>query len=283
MPAAATPSRLPLVAAAPIRPAPIRVRPDGRAHVVCRAMRGYGPTSYGDAFADVYDDWYGEVSDVDATVSTMVELAGPGGSVLELGAGTGRLAVPLAEAGLRVTGIDASAAMLDQLHRRDPAGRVAVHHGDMVADLPPGPFDAVLVAYNTIFNLPDERSQRTCFAAVAQRLGDGGCFVVEAFVPDTRPWAGSDVSVRSMSVDRVVLSLSRHDPEHQRAEGQFVELVDGGTVRLRPWSIRWTTVEQLDEYAGAAGLRVRARWADMARTPFDDDSTGHVTVYERMR
>jgi SAM-dependent methyltransferase len=246
-------------------------------------MRGYDDHSYGDAFADVYDEWYAGVSDVGATVERMVDVAGDGGRVLELGVGTGRLAVPMAQAGLVVVGVDSSEAMLERLRRRDPDGAVTVVRGDMVADLPEGPFDAALVAYNTIFNLLDEAAQRRCFAAVADRLVTGGSFVVEAFVPDvaTHATTPTDVSVRSLAVDRVVLSVTVNDPADQRAEGQFVEFTEAGGVRLRPWAIRWATPDQLDAMAAAAGLALADRWADMTTAAFDDDSTAHVSVYER--
>jgi SAM-dependent methyltransferase len=242
-------------------------------------VRGYGSNSYGDGFADVYDEWYADVTDVDATVARLAELAGPGGNVLELGVGTGRLAVPLADAGLSVTGIDSSTAMLEQLASRDPDGRVVSIAGDMVDDLPAGPFDAALVAYNTLFNLLADGAQQRCFAAVARRLRPGGRFVVEAFVPDADQASGSDVSVRSMEVDRVVLSVSRHSPDGQQASGQFVEFTESGGVRLRPWSVRWATVEQLDAMAAAAGFDREARFGSMSGEPFTDDSAQHVTVY----
>ncbi|MGA7757546.1 MAG: class I SAM-dependent methyltransferase [Ilumatobacteraceae bacterium] len=246
-------------------------------------MRGYDERSYGDGFADVYDEWYADVTDVDATVRRMTALAGPGGSVLELGVGTGRLAIPMTTAGLRVVGVDSSQPMLDRLAERDTAGTVTVIRGDMVDDLPDGPFDAALVAYNTIFNILDAEGQQRCFDAVAARLRPGATFVVEAFVPDADrpPTSTSDVSVRSLAADRVVLSVSVDDPEHQRAEGQFVQFTESGGVRLRPWSIRWSTPEQLDEMAERAGLVLRDRSTDMTGTPFTPDSEQHVSVYEK--
>jgi SAM-dependent methyltransferase len=229
----------------------------------------------------VYDDWYAEVTDVSATVARMTEVAGPAGRVLELGVGTGRLAVPMAQAGLAVTGIDSSDAMLDRLAERDPDGAVTVICGDMVDDLPAGPFDAVLVAYNTIFNLLGDGQQQRLFDRVADRLTTGGAFVVEAFVPGEHPdaTASSDVTVRSLAADRVVLSVSVDRPAEQRAEGQFVEFSESSGVRLRPWAIRWATPEQLDVMAGAAGLVLDRRDADMAGTPFDADSAHHVSIY----
>lgn len=251
-------------------------------------MQGYDRTTYGEAFADVYDDWYADVSDVDATTRTLTELALDGAavparaSVLELGIGTGRLALPLAtDDRLRVVGIDSSEAMLAVLHRADAERRIETVLGDMVDDLPAGPFELAFVAYNTLFNLTDDAEQARCFAAVAERLTPGGRFVVEAFVPDEPAADGDVVGVRSMAADRVVLSISRQRAHDQVAEGHFVEFTEAGGVRLRPWSIRYATPQQLDRYATDAGLVLEARWADMSRTPHGSDHDRHVTVYRR--
>lgn len=239
-------------------------------------MRGYHSSSYGDAFADVYDDWYRDLGDVDATVALVAAATG-GGHVLELGVGTGRLAIPLARHGLRVTGIDSSEKMLERLASNDPDRTVSTVVGDMVDDLPAGPFDGVLAAYNTLFNLLDAERQQACFDEVARRLRPGGAFVVEAVVP--QPHTGSQVSVRTISADRVVLSASVHDAARQRADGQFVELTETGGVRLRPWAIRWAEPAELDQMAERSGLRLDERWADFDRSPFDASSERHVTVY----
>lgn len=246
-------------------------------------MRGYDSTSYGDAFADVYDEWYADVTDVDATVELICRLAGPAGRVLELGVGTGRLAAPLAAAGLVVTGVDSSAAMLAQLRARCTADGVEVTAvlGDMVDGLPGGPFDVVLVAYNTLFNLLDDGAQGACFEQVAARLATDGTFVVEAAVPDDESGPGADITLRSMAADRVVLSVSDHRPELGRTWGQFVELSEDGGVRLRPWSIRWSTPDELDEMGRQAGLTSTERVADMSGTPFHERSATHVTMYRR--
>ena len=244
-------------------------------------MRGYDDTSYGAAFADVYDDWYQGISDIDATIADLVELAG-GGAVLELGVGTGRLAIPLAyhaQGASTVAGIDASPAMLDRLRANDPEHRIEVFCGDMVDDLPDGPFTLAFVAYNTIFNLRTRATQAACFEAVARRLVPAGRFVIEAFVPDDPPRHGDDISVRTLEVGRVVLSISRHDAEQQSAEGQFVEITESGGVRLRPWSIRYATPGELDEMAAAAGFELEARWGDFGRTEFGPESARHVSVY----
>jgi SAM-dependent methyltransferase len=247
-------------------------------------MDGYDETTYGDAFADVYDDWYASISDVAATTETLLELA-DGGAVLELGVGTGRLAVPLAvagrERGVGVTGLDSSRAMLDRLAERDPDHLVTPRLGNMAGPLPRGPFRLAVVAYNTLFNLTTPELQAECFRAVADVLAPGGRFVVEAFVPDRSAGRSSDVSVRSLTADRVVLSVSLQDPDGQTAEGQFVEFTEAGGVRLRPWSIRYSTPDELDRMADDAGFDVEHRWASFDRSPFDDAADRHVTVFRR--
>lgn len=245
-------------------------------------MDGYDETTYGDAFADVYDDWYDAISDIAATTDTLLDLA-DGGAVLELGVGTGRLAVPLAVAGrdhgVTVTGLDASQAMLDRLAERDPERLVDRHLGSMAGPLPRGPFRLAFVAYNTLFNLASPELQADCFREVAAVLEPRGRFVVEAFVPARSGERSSDVSVRSLAADRVVLSVSLQDPDLQTAEGQFVEFTEAGGVRLRPWSIRYSTPDELDRMADASGFDVEQRWASFDQTAFRDDAERHVTVF----
>ena len=248
-------------------------------------MEGHTRASYGDAFADVYDEWYTGLEDTDDAIDTITELAraaaGDGRTprLLELAVGTGRLAVPLAERGLDVHGVDTSDAMLARLRDRDRAGHVSLALGDMVDDMPDGPFDAVVIAYNSLFSLEDATRQHACFAAVAARLAPAGVFVVEAFVPEDPPRAGSVVAVRSMSNSEVVLSISEHDPVEQRAHGHLVQFADGERVRLRPWAIRYARPDELDAMAAGAGLHLVARWEGFARHPFGEASPRHVTVY----
>lgn len=244
-------------------------------------MRGYDASTYGDSFADVYDDWYADLGDVDAAVGMITRLAtgdGASGRVLELAVGTGRLAIPLSANVADVHGLDSSAAMLERLTAKAGADRVHLHQGDMAGDLPPGPFDVVFVAYNSLFNL-DLDGQRACIAASARVLEPGGAFVVEAFVPDRDRPAGATVGVRSMSVDHVVLSIDVHHPGEQRAEGHFVEITESGGVRLRPWSVRYSSPAEIDTLAQAVGLSLAARYEDWDGAPFDEHSPRHVSVY----
>ena len=242
-------------------------------------MRGYDESSYGDGMADVYDEWYASPSETEACVDRLAQLAA-GGRVLELGAGTGRLAIPLAQRGLEVHALDGSTAMLDRLAAKDGGGAVRRHTGDMAGPLPDGPFGLVFVAVNTFFGVLDVSAQESLMRNVAERLAPGGRFVIEAFVPDAS-LEGDRIEVRDLAADRVVLSISRTEAGAQRAIGQFVELRDGEPVRLRPWAIRWATVAQLDAMAAAAGLSIEVRWANWSETPFDAESTHHISVFRR--
>ncbi len=248
-------------------------------------MEGYGPNSYGDGFADVYDDWYGAVTDVEACtarLAALVEDAG-GGPVLELGIGSGRLALPLRHRGVDVHGIDASAAMLERLRDKPGGADVPVTLGDMadldLTDAPP--FTLVLAAFNTFFNLVTEDDQRRCLARVADLLAPGGLFVLEAFVPaDGHLASGGTVTPRHLSVDEVVLSVSQHDHDDQTITGQHIHVTEAG-IRLRPWHLRYATPEQIDAMAQAAGLDLAWREAGWDGTAFGPESGVHVSAYRR--
>lgn len=258
-------------------------------------MEGYGPSTYGDRFADVYDDWYHDVSDVDATVARIAALAEPrGGRVLELGAGSGRLAIPLAERGLDVWAVDASAAMIERLRAKPGGDRVHAVVDDMSELGAPelsrpgaggaageGGFAVVLCAFNTLFNLTDTGAQRRCLARVADLLAPGGRLVVEAFVPPPggeRDAAVGAVEPRHIGLDEVVLTVSRLDPATRTITGQHVQITEGG-VRLRPWVLHYAAPGELDAMAAETGLTLVARHAGWRDEPFTASSATHVSLY----
>ncbi len=238
-----------------------------------------GPGAYGDAFADVYDDWYRDVSDVEATVAALLQLAG-GRPLLELGVGTGRIAIPLGEAGASVHGVDASAAMLRAMAAKPGAERVTVTLADM-ARLPlVGPFGLVFVVVNTFFNLTTEADQRLCVAGVSEVLEPGGRFVVEAFVPDPDlPETGREE--RSSGAGSSVIITTRRDPEHQTVQAVHEHTDAAGAVIRRPWTIRYVSPHQLDDMCDDAGLPLEQRWRNWAGTPFDPAASHHVSVYRK--
>lgn len=247
-------------------------------------MDGYRPETYGDAFADVYDDWYRDLHDVGAVVDRVSSVAA-GGRVLELGVGTGRLAGPLAAAGLWVVGVDVSSPMLRRLaeRRNESGGSLDAVRADMaVLPFAPHRFDVVLIAYNTLFNLPDTASQQRCLHDVAQCLHTDGALIVEAFVPRTDDPPTDALTVRHVTSDSVVLTASLLDPATQVIEGQHIEVREAG-LRLRPWRVHYLHPDQLDALALEAGLHLERRAAGWHDELVDADSATHVSTYRPVR
>jgi SAM-dependent methyltransferase len=249
-------------------------------------MDGYGPETYGDRFADVYDDWYGDQSDAGATVERVAALAAASGTprVLELGGGSGRLVVPLAAEGIPTWTVDASLAMLRRLRGKPGGEAVHVVVGDMAA-LPVSPlarFGVVLCAFNTLFNLTTVEAQRRCLVDAAARLAPGGGrLVIESFVAP--PHEEGDAAVgavepRHIGLDEVVLTVSRLDPTNHTITGQHVQITEAG-IRLRPWMLRYMSPEELDAMAAEAGLRLVDRHGGWRAEPFTADSAEHVSTY----
>jgi SAM-dependent methyltransferase len=249
-------------------------------------MEGYGPASYGEGIADTYDEWYDDPSAIDAAVDALTGLAKRGGSirVLELGIGSGRLALPLAARGLDVWGVDASDAMIDRLKAKPGGAALPVAIGDMatldLSSLPAGAeahFGLVVVAINTFFLLTTPDAQQRCLDRVHSVLEPGGLLVLEAFVPHVdRPT--NMVEARTVALDHVILTATRHDPSTQVVESQMIEIRESG-IRLRPLMIRYAPPDELDRMAAAAGLALIERWSDWGGTPFADGDGVHVSVY----
>lgn len=230
---------------------------------------------YGEQFADVYDEWYADLDDIDTFVNFVVDLA-DSQPVLELGVGTGRLAIPLARR-LPVVGIDNSPAMITRLlARADADGRLAVTVGHMVRDMPTGKFAVVLVAYNTLFNLLSDDEQRACFTAAAERLQVGGHVVIDTFVPadDLAPSNAPELIRRGSAT---VESSAWVDAKRRMMGGTFVD----AARNERTWQIHYASPDLIDEMARAAGLVLEGRYGSYAREPFDDASPRQISVYGR--
>ena len=239
---------------------------------------GYRPDAYGESFADVYDNWYEGVTDAEATAGFVAARCGSG-PVLELGVGTGRLARPLGELGLPVIGVDASASMLRRCARRCSQLPVRSIQADMAALPLRGRFAAVLIGFNTLFNLPTAAAQQQLFAELAPLLAEQGVVVVEA--QDGRMLATGprrSIGVRSRTAEGVVVVGTALDPVAQTIAGQHVELSASG-IRFRPWFLRWATPEQMDGFATAAGMALTERHADWHLTPYTGSRDAHVSVY----
>ena len=243
-------------------------------------MKGYEAHTYGDRIAGVYDELYGTLFDVDATVSLLAELAG-GGPALELAIGTGRIALPLADRGVDVTGIDTSEAMVAELRAKPGGDDIPVAMGDFADVDIEGHFKLVFVVFNTLFNLATQDEQVRCFTNVTKHLSEGGVFVVEAFVPDvTRYTRHQTTGVDRLDSESVHLEASRHDPVNQTVDSQHIHLRRGEPVEMYPVSIRYAYPSELDLMASLAGLRLRARWGGWHKEPFTSESKFHVSVYE---
>ena len=246
-------------------------------------MAGYEPSTYGDQIADFYDEFVGMVFPTATTehaVAFLAQLA-DGGPALELGVGTGRLALPLAERGVSVTGLDASEAMLARLRKRPGATAIQVVLGDFAELAVDGRFRVVYVAFNTFFALLTQEAQVRCFRRVAEHLTDDGVFVIEAFVPDPTLYTrGQRVSARHIEPGRLLLDVGRHDPVTQRVSAQQVVIEPTG-IRMLPVELRYAWPSELDLMAELAGLRLRERFGNWQREPFGAASASHISVYGR--
>jgi SAM-dependent methyltransferase len=219
--------------------------------------------------------------ETDEAVAGLVGLVEPGSRVLELGPGTGRLAIPLATEGLEVHGVELDPEMVEQLRKKPGGDRVQVHIGDMSQPIGAGRFDLIFVAFGTLFALPSQEAQVRCFKSAASQLMDGGHFVVEALVLQPSTYKdGRKVTVAAVDEAKVILSVGLLDPVQQTLTSQQVVL-SGGDVRLFPNRIRYAWPAELDLMAQLAGMRLSARWSDWHRSPFGERDPRHISVYER--
>jgi SAM-dependent methyltransferase len=240
-------------------------------------MEHFGPETYGDRVADVYDSWYKPV-DTAAEVALLTELAA-GGRALELGIGTGRIALPLAANGVEVHGVDASPAMIEQLRAKPGGDAIPVTVGNMAEVPVEGDFALVFVVFNTFFQLYSQADQVRCFANVAAHLQPGGRFLVHAFVADTsRIEAGQDVSVKEASPDLVRLDATVFDAKEQRVDTTQVRITEAG-IRLVHAKLRYANPPELDLMARLAGLTLENRFATFDKRPFTGESGSQVSVY----
>jgi SAM-dependent methyltransferase len=214
----------------------------------------------------------GEPAVIAETVDFLAALAGDG-AALELGIGTGRIALPLAKRGVPVHGIDLSADMLDQLRAKPGGAELPVTIGDFSTTRVEGSFALVYLVYNTISNLTTQDAQVACFANAAAHLEPGGCFVVEVGVPSGEQLEVFDLTDTHVGVDE-------YDPATQRSASHHFTLVDSEWVRVS-MPFRSTYPAELDLMARLAGMRLRERFAGFGREPFTSESVRHVSVWEK--
>ena len=240
----------------------------------------FDPTAYGRATSADYDDMYAELDPTPA-VDLLAELAGAG-PVLELGIGTGRLALPLAARGLEVHGIEGSPEMAAALRRKPGGQDLPVTVGDFAEVSTGATYTLAVLAINTVFALPSQDAQVRCFRNVARHLEPGGRFVVEAWVPDLGAFRNG-TAVRPVTVHdgRVELEVAQLQPASQTMWTTKIHLTNQG-VRLVPANHRYAWPAEMDLMARLAGMRLAERWSSWDRAAFTDHSLAHISVWERI-
>jgi SAM-dependent methyltransferase len=231
--------------------------------------------------AATYDDPSDEMFDpavLGPTVDFLAALAGTG-RALELGIGTGRVAVPLAGRGVEVHGIDMSRAMVSQLQAKPGGARIPVTIGDFATTAASGTFRLAYLVFNTIMNLTTQTAQVACFRNVARHLEPGGCFVIEVGVPGLQRLPTGD-TILAERVSETGWSFDEYDVANQGLISHHFDLVDGRVERLSiPFRYVWPA--ELDLMAELAGMRLRERWSGWGREPFTSESRSYVSVWEK--
>jgi SAM-dependent methyltransferase len=228
-----------------------------------------------------YDESLAEMFDqavVDPVVDLLVELAGSG-RALELGIGTGRIALPLAQRGVPVHGIELSEAMVAQLRAKPGAEEIGVTIGDMATTRVDGTFSVAYLVFNTIGNLTTQAQQVACFRNAAAHLEPGGCFVVEVMIPDLQRLPPGE-TIRAFHVSEARWGFDEYDVATQGLTSHHFTMVDGRLERLSiPFRYAWPS--ELDLMAQLAGMTLRERWDGWNREPFTSDSRKHVSMWEK--
>lgn len=243
-------------------------------------MDGFDPRAYGDSWAERYDEMHTE--DTDATVTGLSTLAGDGGSVLEYGTGTGRIAIPLAARGHEVVGVEISEAMLEKLRAKPGADSITAVLGDMTTVELGRTFDLAAIPFNSIFALPTQQSQVQLFRNASTHLRPGGRFVLESMMIGEAPGSGPVQRGRVADVgpDHILFTAGLLDPVTQFYRGTWARLGPNGT-EFFPLNGRHVTHAEMDLMAQIAGLELEHRWNDWSRNPLTTFSRQHISVYRK--
>ena len=236
---------------------------------------------FGERVAGRYDESSADMFDpavVEPAVDFLAELAGDG-AALELGIGTGRIALPLAARGVRVHGIDLSEAMVARLRAKPGGEDVGVTIGDFATTRVDGSFALAYLVFNTIDNLTTQDEQVACFQNVAAHLGPGGCFVIEVGIPELRRLPPGETFV-AFDVSPTHLGFDEYDVANQGLVSHHYSLVNG-ELEVVAMPFRYVWPAELDLMARLAGMRFRERWSGWQREPFTSESRKHVSVWEK--
>jgi SAM-dependent methyltransferase len=236
---------------------------------------------FGERVAERYDETSADMFDpvkVDPVVEFLADLASDG-SALELGVGTGRIALPLSQRGIRVHGIDLSEPMVARLRAKPGSDQIDVTIGDFATTKVEGRFSVAYLVFNTIMNLTSQDEQVACFQNVAAHLQPGGCFVIEVGIPDLQRLPPGE-SVRAFTVTSERLGFDEYDSAAQGLVSHHYWIEDGKLeVFAAPFRYVWPA--ELDLMARLAGMSLRERWSGWNREPFTSDSRQHVSVWEK--
>lgn len=228
-----------------------------------------------------YDESSAEMFDpglVDPAVDLLVEIAGSG-RALELGIGTGRIALPLAQRGVQVHGIDLSNAMVARLRAKQGGDVIGVTIGDFATTTVERSFSLVYLVFNTIMNLTTQAAQVACFRNAAAHLEPGGCFVIEVGIPGLQRLPPGE-TFHVFSASEAHWGIDEYDVATQGLTSHHLRIVDGRFERFSvPFRYVWPS--ELDLMAQLAGMRLRERWAGWKREPFTSESRQHVSVWEK--
>ena len=236
---------------------------------------------FGEHDAELYDRSTGEEFDagvIEATVDFLAGLAGDG-RALELGVGTGRIALPLAGRGIAVHGIDLSQPMVDQLRAKRGGDAIQITIGDFSTVRVDGSFSLAYLVYNTIENLTTQDAQVQCFQNAAAHLEPGGCFVIEVGIPQLQRLPPGE-TVRPFLVTPERLGFDEYDIANQGLVSYHYWLGDSALGQFsQPFRYVWPA--ELDLMARLAGMTLRERWSSWSRAPFTSDSTEHISVWQK--
>ncbi len=237
------------------------------------------PADYGRHWSQSYDRLYEGRDDTGVIVGALSKVT-TGRRLLEMGIGTGRLALPLAAAGFDVTGIDTAEEMLTALRSKPGSEAIRLELGDIRSARLGESFDIVLVAFSTLFLVPDQAGQVATMVTAAAHLSTDGVAIIEAFVPDHARWIGTQrVSLSRWSDEETELEAARHDRATQTIDVRYLSF-GSAEIRSRPLHLRYAWPAEIDLMAQLAGLRLRTRWAAWNGTPVASESGNVISIYE---
>lgn len=242
----------------------------------------YDEATYGETWAPFYDDIFNIVEDY--TIDTLEAMTGPARKALELAIGTGRVAIPLSQRGVELTGIDNSEEMVARLKSKPGGEAITVVMGDMAEVPVDDEFPLVYLPFNTLFALLSQERQVSCFRNVADHLEPGGRFVLDCFVPDLTRFNRDNTRMAVSSIgsnQSHAYEMSIHHPLEQKVTSHMVRRVEDGSTVVLPVTVRYAWPAEMDLMATMAGLELEHRWGWYDKRSFTEASNQHVSVYRK--